>query len=372
MSIGLGIQTTLTRVRRPVSILDMLPTYKAALAAQQAGTSEVRILGLGDSTTKGVGGGTDATSPVLSSWLARLAPLFSARGHMALDSMLIPQGVQLEQEDRWTIGGNPYNTFPTAGWNTFGGLGFFNGQRAETPTQNLVLSPGIAADRFVVHYLRNGGTTGPLKVEATGVSEVTVNTGAGSGIAFEKLILNCPTVSASNTVTFKIGSSFSFVGAVEAIRSGAPQVRLLNGGVAYREISEFNAMTAGWGFIPLVTSLAPHLSIVNCMINSAAAGKPVATWLADLQTHVGRIRGTGSDVLVLSAFPQSGVPANNLLKQYRDSARTWCRDNGVAFLDVMGDVFGDTYSASVGFDGVHPNSNGYQLWAQYLANHLIP
>ena len=319
---------------------------RSKFAGVRNGTTNAKILCLGDSTTWGAkaNGGVNDT---LSSYPQRLATQLNSFHIASSVTFHIPQSFHASDVDsRWVYG---------TSWSK-GPSGFGNGSAASgtVGAGNLTFTPGYNCDTFEVYYIANGGTC-----------QASINGGAatplsGSGGTIQKVTL---TVAAggSNILTVNtVTTATVHIIGVEAYLSTEKKVRVGNAGVSGSTATHW--ATAGTNYIPAecIKAFAPDLSIIMLGINDALGFRTVAQFEADILKTVDAAKISG-DVILCSVVPSSYISASGLEEQYRSSVQALATKNNFGYIDIFGRFGSYTTANSNGFmsDLVHPNGIGY-------------
>jgi lysophospholipase L1-like esterase len=341
-----------------VTIANM-PTWNRKRRLAALGQAPARILCVGDSTTAGVYSDSYTTAAGTgnqggpNAYPARLAAYLTARGIPAAVGMAIPGHAGGNSDSRWSgSAGQNYAGAPI-------GMGGNAGLTMTASGQQIILTPGVKADKFIVYYYADTGT-GTMTAQGTGGSAGTIST-VGSGPSVGKATVTAGAPSISNTLTLSWASGTVFILGVEFYDSTNPNiVRVLPAGVGGSRAQDWN-QTQGFGSLVMIQAIAPDLTIISLGINDDAAGRTPAQILADVNVVINNAAKLSGDVLLMSAFPH---PSNTTLDQVNDAyyATTY------PYVDLAW-RYGHNMLAW-GFmtsDQTHPNALGYDDAASVLA-----
>ena len=206
-----------------------LKKWRAALAKAKAGTSNARILCLGDSTTQGVGSNGASTGNLTPlSYPSQLAGLFSAAGINAHWNSFCGDSNSGQSRDtldsRIALSGNmvqyysPTSTYACPGGGMLGASSSTSSKLAFTPTVNV--------DTFKVWYVAGPTGTFSMDIGGSGTTNINVNNGG----VFTILSSTIAGSLASNTLNIKWVSGAFFIVAVEAWDSSKKWVSVMNAG----------------------------------------------------------------------------------------------------------------------------------------------
>ncbi len=324
--------------------------WRKAVATTRNGGVNAKHLRIGDSTEQGTGGDTYATIGVNSSPSAYLTKLFNSYYCPAIHALTNATSTQnTSPDDRWSYG---------TGWGEGGGYGAGSSSSASAnnPAGNLVCTPGVLADRYVVYYIRNTGL-GSLGITATGGG--TTNLSCAGASSIQKVTVSAASANISNTVTISSTGGTVFVLSIEAYNSAIPQIEVMNAGVASSRASDWVNSPTTWGAIPWIQAIAPDLTVVRLSINDAALSRPVAAVMADIQLVVTAAKVSG-DVIIESPFPSSITPHSTFEALYTPALAALAAQNNCGFIDFYSRFLaGGVYPANPFFaDSLHLNSLG--------------
>lgn len=339
-----------------------LPRFLAKLAAVRAGSSDMRILCAGDSTTFGVGATfvTGSWVTTLVSRLATLAP--TAYGLAAVQNTAA-------QDTRWTTG---------SGWAASTAHGF-GGDGNSTCTAWFAVSgtsgnltfaeTRSSSDTYDVYYVRNSGF-GTITVTATGGSPVVQSTAGTLGVA--KVTVTAAAAATSNTVTIAPSGGDVYILGVEPRLAGTRQILVGMAGVSGSTSNGWATVGASAaGSIPYLRAFAPDVTLFCLGINDGGNSRPVTTYLANMRTLVNVAKESG-DAFPMTFMPSNGTPHTTFEPGYVAGLIGGQLDAALA--DVYG-AMGGTWAAAnaAGYtaDSLHPNASGYALVGNLVANAIV-
>lgn len=357
--------------RRPVMLetrfMWNLPAYKAALASMVAGTRDVKILCVGDSTTTGKGSSNAAISQ-RTGYPFRLAYLLGRQHAPSTVGLVVPQiesNTQQANDTRVTLG---------VGWSR--AVGFAFGAVWRTPGNSsavlTVAEDDVQANAWDIYYLADTSTSalGTIVASATGGSAVTVATGGQATAGVKKMTVTAPTASNSNVLTIRnsdvLASHQIYIVGVEAYRTtGAKSIRVSNVGISGAGADTWVAVTgnAAWTGPEAIKAYAPDLTIIDLGINDASAGRTTAAFMADMATLIAAAKSVGSDVVIKTMVPS--------LRTFHATEAAYVTALKALALPTVNlfEYFGDPQNpqdAGFMFDDLHPNDAGYERVAEYV------
>jgi GDSL-like lipase/acylhydrolase family protein len=336
-----------------------LAKWRLALSKVQDGTSNARILFVGDSTTSGIGSTLYASYPNVGSFPTRLAGLMNFYQAPVANSLAIPpSNFAAYVDNRWTAG---------SGW-SLANFGAANGATytGTNPGGNLVFTGGVNANRYYVYYLVNSGL-GSITATATGGSPVVISEAGSIGI--QRTLVSAATASANNTLTMSC-SGACYVTAVEPYLSTASQVLVGNAGVASAATANWVANPSSFGGGPFIEAVAPDLCVISLGINDGGNSVATATYIANMQTLITACQVSG-DVIILDWPPSQNAPNSTYEALYAAALPALAVSNNATYLSIY-NRFGGTYAGSNWmFDSVHGNDDFYWDEARFINSVLM-
>lgn len=338
-----------------------LTQWKAAAAAVRAGTSDAKILCIGDSTTAGVGLNSAHDQGLPGSYPELLAAVLRGGNIPAALALGIPQ--PSGGDARWVYG---------AGWLPFNGSGFGFGNYSDILSNGAVtattFTPGVWSDRYDIYYLTNTSGLGSFTGQATGGSGVVQNTvQATAGI--DKVTVSASTPAATNVVSITPSSSspIHIIG-VDPWLSTGHQVRVGNAGVGFSTAVQWAAVGSGaaWNAVAAIKAYAPNLTIISLGINDALNLVTTANYLTAMNTIITAAKVSG-DVVLLAPIPATGAADANV-RLGLPTLTEAMRGLGQPVADLQKHWGSGEVSQARGImqDPLHPNAIGYAEIGQFL------
>lgn len=349
-----------TAVTARTTAIDM-PLWRAAREAVVAGTSDAKILCIGDSTTIGAGTltGTPDSYPYLIASQLATEGVPSARG-LAVGPRAIGPDV------RWSVG---------AGWTEEAfGWAANSSMKGAVGSSALTFTDTTLADRYDVYYWTANGA-GSVTAQATGGSAVTQDTHSLS-VNIQKFTVSAGSAATTNVLTITNASAAEVhIVSVEPWHSTVKRVRVANAGVAGATTTAWVDPKSGAGSPNCIRAYAPDLTIINLGINDAFTPLAVETYLANIQTLIDVASETG-DVLIHLPVPiMSTADATRLANEplYGDALIAEIPDWNV--LDLWGDGGwgrpGEDAVPTYMLDALHPNATGNAALATFIRPTLL-
>jgi lysophospholipase L1-like esterase len=354
-----------------------LPKWAAAVFVVRAGTRDARLLCVGDSTTVGWQGATQATSPPLAGYPATLARILNETYCAADNGLGIPPSSVSNTDNRWTVGTNwsQGTAYPEVG---FGGKSC-NYLIAAATGALTYADPRIVADKFDVYYVTHP-SHGTLTITATGGTPVVVDASAGGAatIGIGRTTVTAAAALSSNTVSITgTAAKNNFVVGVEPYLSTAKKIRVGNAGAGGASAASWTAFLSAstvnaFNGPVAIQAYQPDLTIIDISLNDASNAVSTGTRAAQIATLVAAAQVTGDVILM------SGNPNGNALTYQAAQAAYAASDlatvgTGVGFIDFLKVARNYSAFSSLGytFDALHPNASGYALKADVVASALV-
>lgn len=345
--------STVTSINSPIAPTQltgaMLPKWRLALAKALNGTSDAKILCIGDSTTFGTGSTNYANLPTYFSYPARLAQMMKGVTP-SQNGLVIPQP---NNNNQWTKG---------TGWadGSFA-YGFAQGNfQATAAAGNLVFTPGATYgtfDSFDVYYLTGPGL-GSITITGTGGGTTTVNC-VGASMAIGKTTVTCASAGTGNAVTITNPSGLVYITGVESFLSTSKYVRVGNAGKggARTDIWSNAPYNPQWGSLAHITAYAPDLTIIQLGINDAGASFSAATYQGYYTPIITTAQASG-DVIIASFAPSSGSPYTTYEPLYLPVLSSLAQTYSAPYVDIW-TRWQSTWQTGLMNDALHPNNFGY-------------
>jgi lysophospholipase L1-like esterase len=359
-----------------------LDRWYTALTAVKNKTGSAKILCIGDSTTNGVGGGSESTFAQIASWPSYLASVLDGSVAATVHGLAVPPSLStsIVGDTRWT--------FPTApnGWqwrlsdalNAYVGLGGKGANVKAGPTATLPATfadSRIFADRFDVYIVETDSATGAtFSFQATGGTAVT---GASTGAAakgIRKVTVNAATASFSNvlSMTRTGGTGDLYIVGIEPYLSTGNTIRVANAGVSGSDTQSWvdfpNANnTLTWNSAAVIKAYAPNLTIIDLGINDAGASRTSSAFMTNLNVLITAALVSG-EVLIKTPIPANGRDA--LLGDYRSAVLGADR----AVIDLLAFYGTHARMSTRGwkYDDLHGTDAGYRAVGRAVGKALCP
>lgn len=351
-----------------------LPKFKRAVEKARAGIQPALVLVMGDSTTSGRGsvGGDYTTCRRTTALPYKLAKVLNKRFHTTTaESFFGDQNTQATyfgQYDPRIVMTGAWHV-DTSGPEVLGGNLIIGGT-----TGSFVVTPEIAWDKCKLFFAKATTLASSINVSVNGTLNATINTNGTNAIfsqtftAASKQVQNL-TIDAANNTCYLLGGYFW--------DSSDPGIIIINGGwdSAYSYNLASVPQYAVWDCLPMVTALAPDLTVVNCTINDCHDGKSLANYTTYMGSIVQKASAVG-DVLLVGGQPSNSVNVTNgNLDQFVAAnaalTRTYALPAFVDFRQWFGASWAAANSNGMIYDTYHPNSYGYQVQISALVEVIM-
>lgn len=350
-------------LRRPMEA--WLPKWGAARANVLAGTSNAKLLCLGDSTIAGFGAKPSNANSAAYSLPAILAQQLTANGLNSswqsrwTDNEWVLSGVALGTADSrvsmgaWTVGAAA----------TLGGRALLT-QSIGSP---LTFTPTSAVDSFDFYYF-NGPGQGSLTLSFNGGTTTTINeVNASYALA---MATKTGTLGAATLTVQQSSATPVYCIGVVAYDSTVKEVSVINAGWSGANASAFSDSAFPFSSIGTLSFLAPDLTIIDLTINDANGGTSLSAYQTSLQAIITQAAVSG-DVILLGGVPVV-TTASSTARQLavNNMAAAVAAKNKINFISMI-DLWGSQAAiATAGYgyaDGIHMNSSGYAAQAAIIA-----
>lgn len=340
-----------------------IPKFKAALAAMAAGTRNVNMLFLGDSTFRGLN--TSAgTSAQIQAFPMQLAPLLTAAGYIASANNWLGRGAMVTSTSD--------NRLSLTGW-----VATASGSLAETilgvsSAGTVVYTPQTNCDTFRIIYPLVTGAGRSFTANLNGGSTLaTITNTAGAAAIGETTVSGSIGANALNLVWVS-GQVFASQLICWDSTLGK-QILILNAGWSGAEMSAFQTADLPFRAFPMINYLAPDLAILGGPINEWEAGKTVAAYTDALRAVIAQAQLTG-DVVLTTPVPSSTAVATVAVQQGFVAA-IWALSRELRLRVVpIFEAFGSYAAANAAglmSDTKHPSQAGYALMAQLTRSVIL-
>jgi lysophospholipase L1-like esterase len=331
-----------------------LPKWRLALAKMRTGTSDARILAVGDSTT----GGYDATSNAYT-YPTQLANILKT-AYTNVSSDFSDPATSLGQTTYYALG---------TGWSGNVG-GSISANSAGSTSTTYTPGGSTTYDTFDVYYLCSS-SSGTLTMQATGGSSVPVVTGTGTcgAAGVHKTTITAALPATTNAVTLSATSGTVYVIGVDPSLSTTTRIRVSNLGFSGAKTSDFYPVIGGYGFGYTLQTYAPDLCIIWLGVNDAGASVAATTYATNLAGIVTYCQASG-DVILMTLVPSSGSPYTTYEPEYLSQVQSVAATSSLPIVDIW-DRYKATWQTSFMSNALHPNNSGYLDIAGAISKILI-
>jgi lysophospholipase L1-like esterase len=337
-----------------------LPIWRNKLASVATGTSDARVLFIGDSTTWGAYSANWPANTTSSGWPALMSKMFPSSTPVS-NASATTQGLGGGADSRVVLSGAFINT-------NIGG-GFGHQTYSVNGTGSLVFTPGdgVSYDSFTI-YTQGGLGGGTISATATGGSATNIVQAYSNTVV--KTTVTAASAGTSNAVTLSwvSGTSVQVLG-IEAFNSTVRRVRFANAGIS-------GSATSAWAdsatSIIAIKAWAPDLTVIMLGINDAQSNVTTATYLANIQAMVTAAKLSG-DVIVMSSVPSDPSLASTVTLEaaYAAALPSLAGSNNIVFMDLF-NRFGGAFVSPMMTNTLHPNPAGYFDIASFVNSYLNP
>jgi lysophospholipase L1-like esterase len=331
-----------------------LPKWRLALAKMRTGTSDARILAVGDSTT----GGNDATSNAYT-YPTQLANILKT-AYTNVSSDFSDPATSLGQTTYYALG---------TGWSGNVG-GSISANSAGSTSTTYTPGGSTTYNTFDVYYLCSS-SSGTLTMQATGGSSVPVVTGTGTcgAAGVHKTTITAALPATTNAVTLSATSGTVYVIGVDPSLSTTTRIRVSNLGFSGAKTSDFYPVSQGYGFGYTLQTYAPDLCIIWLGVNDAGASVAATTYATNLAGIVTYCQASG-DVILMTLVPSSGSPYTTYEPEYLSQVQSVAATSSLPIVDIW-DRYKATWQTSFMSNALHPNNSGYLDIAGAISKILI-
>jgi lysophospholipase L1-like esterase len=341
-----------------------LLNWHTALARARTGGTSARIHCVGDSTTKGYGGGDTQTN----SYPIRLKTLLTqASGLTAADAGLL-------LNDNTSSGDSRYTSMPT-GWSFSTSAGYtFSVQGLTTAAGPLVITlPGLESLR--VWYAKNPGTGSTVVTVNDGTAHAqTINTAATAGVGFVEWTGLTP---GSQSVSFAVPTVANvFIIAIETF-SPTGKIMILNEGQPGAGSADLVTTTPAYGKQPTLLNVGatkPDLIILDMLINDWNNNIAPAGCQTAMQSFITAAKSATQDLLLVVPVPPQETAHTYTWSQFVAVVYALADANNLPLIDMTARWvdYPTANTKGLRFDNLHPNAMGYADKAQAIANVVVP
>lgn len=314
---------------------------------------------MGDSTSRGVGGGSTSTDPAqfLNSYPRQMASQMLSKYNAICENCMGQAGIVLANYDsRIAVGG--WTTVSE----TLGGPGF----QTASAVADVVFTPTVPISKFDIYYITAGG--GSFTVNVDGGSPLgTINCGGANGYAKQSFSVAL----GSHAIHAHWNATNAYLAGIDAWDGTNKVTRIINPGRTGFKTSDWLDASNAWSAFNVLGVPQPHLIIIDLGINDCINSVAVATTQANYGTLYDKAKATGADVIFVSPNPISGATTFPL-SSYVTAMQTVATAKGAMFLDFFNYVGGTVAGMAGMFDALHPNAAGYAQKAAYIKSFIAP
>ncbi len=358
-------------VRTHKYLQSRLKKWRKGVAAVRAGTGNMRLLIVGDSTTIGVNGSGVAQVP---NEYQSLAVAITRAGVPAQENSFFGfsagSGARTLADTRITRTGWYLDT----GHNTLGG----NMSVADFTGHTITFTPTNQCDTFRVFY-NVYGSSAQITVQATGGASKTIYSNASTnGTQFNGTIYYADVSAASLgnnavTLTYAAGSGAFYLLGIEAWDSTKKQCIVTNAGWWGGLVGDFVVSSNSYNSGNLLNGYPSgyyDAVIIKAGINDCVYNVTKDSFKSRVQTLITSVSGRGSDVILETDNPYSGG-AN--FGTYADALQELADENTLVFIDQNARLESYTVANGLGFmsDTMHPSVAGYVDMAGAVSEALL-
>lgn len=344
--------------------------------AMNGGNSTISLFG--DSTFVGAGAGTGGTTALIGAKArnveSKLAQALKklgipARGGHFCGNNNVTSAASITYD---STAGTSYSTqlayTGTAVWSqqTLGGLML----RLNASGEKASWTPTHTFNKIVITYVRNAGLAS-ASVDVDGGASLGTIVGAGA-TSMLTATFDCAEGTHTVNITTTTGGQF-YIRSIKCYSTTRGCVDIMTPAYWGGLVNDFNGTTSAWSPGNVIGIDGQALTIVKLMTNDANGSTTLATYQANMETLIGRIKAAGSDVILCSGDPFAGAnytsgKAATFVTCLRD---TLAKSFDCPFVDLDG-YFGPQTEQRVGYysDSLHPTEALYAEEADLLARVL--
>ncbi|BAK66410.1 hypothetical protein SLG_17350 [Sphingobium sp. SYK-6] len=349
---------------------------RAGFAAVRAGTRDMRIITIGDSTT--ATGGVVTGNSRYHSWPARMARLLRDGGLATSHENLVGFAGQSSADNantsfpNFTFTGQCNPVEDSLGGKIFG----------QSTTGTFTFTPSENVTGFRVLYTKST-SAGVFSWKVNGGAATNVNRQIGAGYALGELIVDAATVPALatpglHTISFSWVSGYHAVISVEGLRDER-LVNVYNAAISSSKAVDWPTPTGRPYYRKeLLQTEQADLVIINLGINDWRAGNWTSAYNTALQSLITSAKAGGSDVILLCPCPsaESSGESISAVRQlaYNDAILALAASNDVPVVNLRSFYGNGDAAVSAGYllaDGIHQTQEGYAATAALMAGTLV-
>ena len=336
--------------------------WRAALGAAANGTAIARLNCYGDSITFGAFATPNSS---VANAPQRLRERIAKRTSVTGTGVVYP--IDYSGSDlRWTFAGS---------WSTLNGYGpfGFGCQQVAAITDNVTFAPLEAIDTFAITYYSNT-PTGIIRIQVDGGTATTLDTSNATGLSVQTSTI---AAGSAGIHTLKItapadGKPFFLIGIeASAGTSGIRVTTCAKTGTKYSDLMLDAVGDNRASPVAAIDSNKPNLAILHFGMNEYFQQVPIATFTANAQAAIDRVRVTNlGDVLLVMTNPDGGVLKTIPQTAYQQALYGLADTNNVPLLDLYerwgSYAISNATPLALYGDTAHPNSRGYADHASAL------
>ena len=346
----------------------LLPKLRAGIARVRAGTGSCRFGMIGDSTTRGHGAlgnpNTGNYNYAVAAYLSRMfggLPQINAHNNSAYGYVSLTTDARLTATGSFSTG---------TGGNSLGGAMFLANAAGK-----LSFTPTVNTDTVEVYYYQ--GIAGSFTLDTNG-GTATTTTIPTTPAQMQTAVIATGAAAAANTYNLNWVSGSNFICGVRAYDSSKKWLEFDNWG--FEGSQTVNWISAGAAYNPInaAVAIAPEVISICLGINDWDNGISVATYTANVQALITAAQAT-SDVILISPNPSqpgfvAGTPSIAGQQTYVTALASLAASNNALFIDNFSRWVSYASSNALGynFDGLHPNSVGYEDLAVSIFDSIRP
>jgi lysophospholipase L1-like esterase len=339
-----------------------LKKWRKALGNVRTGTANARVLCVGDSTTRGLGGAASNANIAQKCYPAYLADILSGQVTTGKQSFFGSGNLVLPTIDTRVVitGGTTTATNLTLGGSMV---------QLTASGHTLTFTPTTNIDTIDVYYSKTG-TTASFTVNVDGGAALaTVNTNGTAGV-YKQTVTTTLGAHAINCVW---AQGTNYILGIEAYDSTRKQVSIWNMGASGARSTDLADTSAGYAELNALLAYAPDLTILDCGINDMNNGVTVDAHRTNMQAVITAAKTSG-DVIIKVPAPSS-VAAIPQATQDTFAAAMYAlaEVNDLPVIDLRQRLasYEDANAMGLYYDTLHPNALGYADIAQVVAKALM-
>lgn len=343
---------------------DRLKKWRAARAKVRRGTAHGKILCIGDSTTRGVGGAAGSAA-YLNGWPVQLAQLLTAGGVTAgWQNWFGLGGVS-------TALGSSDSRINLGSWGDSGIQSLGGTMPRALAAATLAFTPTVNCDTFDVYYVRNSGN-GTFDINLDGGANLaTVNSNGAAAILTQQVTGTL----AAHTLNAVWASSTAILVGMNAYANATKQIHVLNAGISSIRSDQLIASTLAWDTLNAIATIAPDLILISVGINDWRQFRDIPAYRRSMQTLIAACKAV-ADVIIMSPIPSDPANVNvspTDMQKYINVCYELALANDAPLVDEYSRFVDYSTANTLGYmsDNLHPNGVGYSEMAAAVSNALL-